>query len=400
MSIIFKEKIHKISEELRLFEDKSFSNIGLLGGATGIAIFHAYYAVFTKNEEDYDYAYSYIEKLVNSFSSKKGDFAYSYGLAGLGWALNHLIEIDFIDIDINDIFGDIDVFLEDRMLLELKNFNYDFFHGGLGVLNYFLVTKTGKELDVILEKALSVLEGSSVVHEGYVCWQNYDHKRGISIKGDFNLGLAHGMPGILSVLCLAYQKCMTKRTRIMQLVNSITDFLLYVHDRYRQEASISFFGNSFGEHVSGAVNSRLGWCYGDLGVALSIYSANQILHQDKLNQLLDKVLLKASVRLDISENRVFDAGLCHGSAGIAHIFNQFFKRTGNERCRCAADYWYKISLQQGQIKDGLAGYKSFEGDKGYVNDYGFLCGISGIGLAYISFLTNEDKWDRSLLINI
>ena len=70
-------------------------------------------------------------------------------------------------------------------------------------------------------------------------------------------------------------------------------------------------------------------------------------------------------------------------------------------CKDAAAYWINQTLCMARFEDGLAGYKTWQGDKrGFQNEYGLLEGIAGIGLALLSFLSDEDPtWDECLLLS-
>ena len=112
--------------------------------------------------------------------------------------------------------------------------------------------------------------------------------------------------------------------------------------------------------------------------------------------------LHASKRRDLKENFVLDAGLCHGTAGIAHIFNRMFINTGVTDFKEASDYWFEETLKMATFEDGLAGYKVWRTKEmgGWTNEYGFLEGIAGIGLAMISTISNiNPDWDECLLLS-
>ena len=41
---------------------------------------------------------------------------------------------------------------------------------------------------------------------------------------------------------------------------------------------------------------------------------------------------------------VVDAGLCHGAAGLGHVFNRLFQATGEQRLALAAREWFSVAL--------------------------------------------------------
>ncbi|SRR6266536_3468501 len=60
---------------------------------------------------------------------------------------------------------------------------------------------------------------------------------------------------------------------------------------------------------------------------------------------------------------VKDAGLCHGAAGLGHIFNRLFQATGEEVFREAARYWFERTLEMKRTGQGIAGFSVFMRDE-------------------------------------
>jgi lantibiotic biosynthesis protein len=150
-------------------------------------------------------------------------------------------------------------------------------------------------------------------------------------------------------------------------------------------------------------SSRLGWCYGDPGIASSIWQAGKALKNEEWKNEAIEIMLHASLRKELKINGVMDAGICHGTAGIAHIFNRFYWETKMPVFKEAANYWIEETLKMAYHKDGLAGYKAWQGkERGWQNEYGLLEGVAGIGLVLLGFLTddiNDLSWDRCLLLS-
>lgn len=147
-------------------------------------------------------------------------------------------------------------------------------------------------------------------------------------------------------------------------------------------------------------NSRLAWCYGDLGAAIAFWQAGNTLGEQRWKTEALHILQHASKRIDLHANQVVDAGICHGTAGIAHIFNRFYRETKQIFLKDAADYWINETLKMATQKDGLCGYKAWQGEEGWVAQQGLLEGIAGIGLVLISYLSTEDAaWDKAFLLS-
>jgi lantibiotic modifying enzyme len=147
--------------------------------------------------------------------------------------------------------------------------------------------------------------------------------------------------------------------------------------------------------------SRLAWCYGDLGIAMSLWQAGIALQNEAWkNKALEILLFAAEKRRDLQQNWVKDAGLCHGTAGIAHIFYRMWWNTHIPEFKNAANYWMNETLKMATFTDGLAGFKTWHGKEGWVNSCGLLEGISGIGLALLTYYYEiEPTWDECLLLS-
>lgn len=89
--------------------------------------------------------------------------------------------------------------------------------------------------------------------------------------------------------------------------------------------------------------------------------------------------------------------------GIIHIYNCIcFKITGIEKFDVISNVWIEKTLKMTKFDDGLARYKAWKSEKysGWINDYGILEGIAGIGLALIASISDFDpKRDECLLLS-
>jgi hypothetical protein len=112
-------------------------------------------------------------------------------------------------------------------------------------------------------------------------------------------------------------------------------------------------------------------------------------------------------RRQFAEAVVYDACLCHGAAGAAHLFNRFFHATGDDSFRQAALAWYGQALSYRREGEGIGGYRYYTANpempqEGLWHDKaGFLEGAAGIALALLAgFTPVEPAWDACLLLQI
>jgi lantibiotic modifying enzyme len=210
--------------------------------------------------------------------------------------------------------------------------------------------------------------------------------------------MAHGIPAIVVFLGKMAQQG-TAGEKSLQLLNGAVEYIL------RQSLDREKYGCYFparvveGEHP---IHSRLAWCYGDLGVSMALWQVSQVTGNKEWGKKAVDVLLYAAKRKNPGMENVADAGLCHGTAGIAHIYNRMFHSTGIEAFKETVEYWMRQTLRMATFDDGLAGYKkSVSPEKSeWENSASVLGGIAGIGLVLISAISDiEPKWDECLLLS-
>ena len=100
-----------------------------------------------------------------------------------------------------------------------------------------------------------------------------------------------------------------------------------------------------------------------------------------------------------------DAGLCHGAAGLAHLFNRMHQATGDLQLADAARDWFRRTLAMRHPGRGIGGFESWRPDKArsgtWTPDPDFLTGSVGIALALLAATAQvEPTWDAVLLASI
>lgn len=393
----YKEKLSEIAEALVKHTGDLKDNIGLMGGKIGVALFYFYYAKLLAEDKYADYG---VELISDVFDVINNDFTYhthAGGLAGIGWTVEHLAQNDFIDTDTNEILADLDPYLHKAMIFDIENGNYDFLHGAVGNGVYFLSRTTSEKSKDYLKELIDQMDKISHKDEdGARKWLSTLNQEEGS-KG-YNLSLSHGIASIIVFLGKVLETGIYNE-KVTTLLNGAVQYLLkYKLDRKK-------FHSNFPSWISESdplTASRLAWCYGDLGISTALWLAAQSAGNKDWEKIAVDVLLDSTARKDIKENTVLDAGLCHGAAGIMHIYNRAYYYTGIDTFKELALYWAEHTLKFAKFEDGYAGYKAWRTEKygGWTPEVGFLEGISGIGLALISLISDiEPKWDRTLFIS-
>lgn len=204
---------------------------------------------------------------------------------------------------------------------------------------------------------------------------------------EYNLGLAHGVPGIIASLLPALE-IPELADKARPLIYQGCDWLL----TQKLKDSESYFSHLAGEQT----HTRLAWCYGDLGIALTLARAGLALKEFRFVEESKKIALHATTR-DVSSAMAVDAGLCHGTAGIALMFNRLSKLTNLPECEAAANIWLARTLEK-YTKDSLKGLYAFKGKHGYIEETGLLEGYAGIGLCLLALTHDEPAWVDLLLL--
>jgi lantibiotic modifying enzyme len=159
--------------------------------------------------------------------------------------------------------------------------------------------------------------------------------------------------------------------------------------RYRFPAMVGLAGQR--------AESRFGWCYGDLGVALALLAAGRALDDATL---VDRGLAVARAAADVplDDSSVGDPSLCHGAAGVGHLFHRLHRATG-ERCFAdAAIAWLSRCLAMRHPDLALGGWSAAPPAGQWSERFGLMTGIAGVGLALLAAISDrEPAWDRVLL---
>ena len=386
-----KEKLFEIGDVLM----KTNADKRGFEGNLGVALFLLLFSNFNNDERYCDKSIKLIEQELSCYSEHLENLTFWTGIAGLGWYCNAMVK-KYIDSEYDAGFTAIDELLENQMLICNNSglYYYDHLHGGLGFGHYFLTADKKAAIASLVEK----IHGTAIDDndtKGEKWKTNTKQEDGCGI---YNISLSHGMSSIVVMLSKAYLMGV-ERERCAELIEGAVNYILA--QKLPKGNFVSVFGNFALESMGQPHSSRLAWCYGDLGIAVALWRTSQALGRKDWESEAKTLLRHASKRRDLKGNGVTDACFCHGTSGIAHIFNRMWRETGMPECKDAAAYWIGRTLSMAKFEDGLAGYKTWQGGKlGFQNAYGLLEGIAGIGLALLSYVSDDDPtWDECLLLS-
>ena len=385
--VFLEDKIHEIARLLAdgtEISDIKNSGIGLYTGKLGILLFFAHYARRFPNESNSRILDRYTEECCDDLCN---NMVYSYtfcsGLAGAMSSIRLMSELSLIDLDISEM----ETQYKPVMLRQMGIFfnhrpgSFDFMHGALGIALHY------KADPDFINKTVNWLDENANRDDGFTKWKSVLNDKG---KIGYNIALSHGMSSIVLVLCRLYGAG-DRRKQIEELVSGTVGYIL------SQELDRTVYGCCFPsqstENGGDIHKSRLGWCYGDLGVSVALWRAGVTFgRQDWKEKALD-IMWFTATRLDPKDNGISDAGLCHGSSGVAMMFKYMYDETGEERFAKTAQYWADVTLGLAVHEDGPAGYKRYtlEFTPPWEPSYTLLEGIAGIGLSLMSMLDMKRK---------
>jgi lantibiotic biosynthesis protein len=319
------------------------------------------------------------------------------GASGAGFTLAHISDAGAAD----EILGLIDAALERHLEAERWNADYDLIGGLVGYGVYFLERMTASPTETARRCLVRVVDHlvanarSTDPGDGELTWHTPpellpDHQRAMSPGGYFNCGLAHGVPGVIALLGRIADAGYDPRARdvcergLRWLANQTLDHpknsMVAWIDRDRPERS----------------PARTAWCYGDAGATIAAFGA-----ATRIGAPAERWHELAAVAASRPDELcgVNDAGMCHGSVGLAHIANRLYQATGDTRFRDGARRWFKRTLAfRGDA--GVGGFRAWTTRTvatalAWEEETSLIEGSAGVALALMAAVQPvEPAWDR------
>jgi lantibiotic modifying enzyme len=383
----------------------------LAGGEAGFALFRAYLArsgLLSQPESAAQEALAldHLQSAADQLASIAQQPDLFCGFSGVAWVTQHLLARGCLD-EGEDLCSAVDEALLEWLRDRGANMLCELVAGLAGIGLYGLARQSRPNGRKIVEHVVATLQHTAIADQGCRTWFHAPEKlssfpRQTHPHGCYNLGLSHGIPGVLIFLGRAAAHAVPGAH---ELLLDATRWLLLQQRPYHNG---SRFGHSFvrdpWEEPDG---SRVAWCYGDLGVAVSLLTASQHTSMAGSSALaLD--LARTAAHRPVAECRVADAGLCHGAFGNAHVFARLHAATREPSQLEAAIRWLAVGLAMRKPDTGLAGFQAWRppmaGDSSsatWLATPSLLEGTSGIGLVLLGFLCSlEPAWDEFLMVDL
>ncbi|MBK9035333.1 MAG: lanthionine synthetase C family protein [Myxococcales bacterium] len=371
---------------------------GGLGGAAGHALLYTYAAMASPEGGDalMQAGSARLDAAVAALDGDVKTIGLWSGVAGVRFAIAHLADGDAAAAAIATIDAALVSVLERAPWPD----TYDLISGLCGIGAAAL---EGPEPNhAILARVIDHLEALATREGGGVTWFTPpgllpDWQRALHPGGYHNLGLAHGVAGVIALLAAALEH-QVARARIEPLLRSAVAWTLAAVPARTPRRYPAWLAPE-----TDRTPAKLGWCYGDPGMTVALWRAARAL-SDPTWEREAMAMAIAMSECTFEEAAVADTGLCHGAAGLAHIFNRLFQATGDERLGASARRWFERLLSMHRPGEGIGGFQTLQIHDGvdvWVDDPHMLSGAVGIALALLAATTAvEPAWDRTLLCDL
>jgi hypothetical protein len=343
-----------------------------LEGRSGAALFFAYYGTALGDEAALAFAARLLAQSSVAAAERAPMERLFGGFAGVAWTRAHLdgwvVQAD--EVDPNDA---VDAALRDCVRTVTPwDGDYGLLGGLVGVGVYALerLPRAGA-----LELVASVVDRLAELEHEQHWWTSAERLpsavRCAYPNGAWNLGAAHGLPGLVAFLARARAAGVAAAGPLRH--RAVAWLLMH-----RLPSDVMSALPAFAAPGAAQRSSPLAWCYGDAGAAGALSVAGE--------PAAAIAFAEQAARRTVSRSGIDNPYLCHGAAGLAHIFARLAHATDSDALRGAAERWLA------EVFDRWP--------RDATGETGLLTGAAGVGLVLLAAATNlEPRWDRVLLLS-
>lgn len=214
--------------------------------------------------------------------------------------------------------------------------------------------------------------------------------------GLVNLGLAHGLAGVVAALALAVRAGVAGPDGEAALGAAAGWLAGQVRWAAGKPVLPSFC--PLGEEGGPVLPGRTAWCYGPPGAARALALAGSVLGRPELAELGTELLL-ASLDQPAEVAWLNSATFCHGLAGVLHIAARMAEASDDRRLAGVVPQLCARLLDAFE-PDSLLGFGNLEADGGRVDTPALLDGAAGAALVLLSLAHDPaPSWDRAFLLS-
>ncbi|MEU4116304.1 lanthionine synthetase C family protein [Kitasatospora sp. NPDC028055] len=234
----------------------------------------------------------------------------------------------------------------------------------------------------------------------YAAYPGYDEQ---APYGMYNIGFAHGLPGIVAGLSAAAVAGIGG-SGPAETIARTTAWL--VENRLRDDVPGAAWpnvlqaeeGTGLPVPPTGRRSARAAWCYGAPGIGTALLNAARVLGDTALEATAVGALQRV-VDWSPAERYIFSPNLCHGHAGLLAIYQRAHALTGSAAFESMAEQSLRAVLSKAdEARPYVMADEPRPGEP--VDDPGFVNGAAGVLLALCGVLApRATGWDEIFLLS-
>lgn len=398
VATLAQEAVEAIAQALLRNDCEPCDHASLASGHLGVAMFLGYLAVAREDESLAEAAADRLSAGLRAAGEGALDLGLLTGLAGVCWGSHHLCDLLTGEVETEATRS------TDESLIRLVETSpwqgsFDLVYGLSGIACYAVDHPDRDQGRRLIRAVIDRLEELAVRERGGLTWRSPREKLSVERQafcppeGYTDLGVAHGIAGVVGALS---RVCASgfETLRARRLLDGAVEWLF--HSKRRASPGSTFPSFSWSEE-----SSRSAWCYGDPGIASVLLLAALATGEAAWKKEALAIARRDCLR-PLAETQVADAELCHGAAGLGHLYNRMYQATGEDGFAQAARRWMERALSMRRPSASAGGFLNlWPGTEEWHPEAGLLVGAAGIGLCLLAAATDlEPSWDRALLLSL
>jgi lantibiotic biosynthesis protein len=409
-----------------LYHEILWDDLSLAGGYTGIVLLLSELDRLYPNEKWDESVHAYVIKIKEAFEKTSfTELSLFSGIAGIGFALRSASRegtrykkmIENLD---HFLLQGVTKYYLTPLKANLENGRpssqslYELIQGivGIGVygLNNLHLPSFRNILEEILQLLIQLTKPIKIKDHWVPGWyipRDYQLNEGyktLYVQGNFNLGLSHGITGVLALLAISTLMGIAVEGQ-MEAMETMVEWLF----KHRREGQKGYFWESMisletelGINKTGDnVTYKDAWCYGTPGVARSLYLAGKAMKNESIQKRALESFCSVFQR-SRKEWQLPGPSICHGISGLFMITTMMSRDSKDLFLEKKAQELQQMIIQSYRAEHPF-GFKDLNprknGGFAEIDRVDLLEGTSGILLTLLSSEAPTSWWHAPFLIS-
>lgn len=378
---------------------------GLITGRGGCVLYLSNRYLQTQNQSFQNDALTLLESIIESTNNRgiSWNFCIAHSGSSPFWIIDQLIKKGILDEGEKEQSQIITDFIHKATTpSDLEKNYHDLFYGFIGKA-LILLESDHQNNKPFVTKIVDTLIKNSVQDSYGLLWKTPDpfHYQAKYYEETINLGIPHGSLGIILFL-IKYCEVYDAHDELAVILRKSIDWLINRLNVENNRLPYTYAKKPVG-------TGRLGWCYGDQAIAYTLlryhenfnYNPSFCKAKELIKQAASKSIEQSSIKY-YPDYGYHDVRICHGTMSVAYMYKKMYFITKDIYLNDLANKWIDITLNCLDIYlpqlDKIAVRE--KGNDNFDTSMDFLNGLSGVGLALISFLEPKlSDWDKLLLLD-